>query len=607
MLQISMATASPSPLAPSTETTNGVKLRRLLVDGGTTALRAVFDSFHPPTKLAANLHLNNSTLDDLFARGFLTEQQRKLLFPSDGSKPDSKTFDISLLFHLLTEICGLSPAARTGWNHKPQAKNKSPAAKLVRIKLFRNKLLHTPETRIDTGSFDKLWKEISGVLVSLGLDQAEINRLKAERCGKEDYLDILLQWADREKEMKLKLEEVCQNQTKMLKAVEEQQKIFQDTKTAVETVCQTQQEQQKIFQDTKLAVGRAAEKVCQTQQEQQKLFQDTKLAVETAAEKVCQTQQEQQKLFQDTKLAVETAAEKVCQTQQEQQKLFQDTKLAVETAAEKVCQTQQEQQKIFQDTKLAVETAAEKVCQTQQEQQKIFQDTKLAVETAAEKVCHTQQEHRALLQDANAKLEQAHETQQNTKSKLETIHQSAAKTRKTVERVYHTQLEDHETLQDNKSKLDNLRQTQAKTQDTVERLRQTQLVDRETVANVVKIQEELVKSVEEISQKFDSLKERKDEDEPVEVLRNLAKSEFKSDIEYLVGRYQEGTREWVFNEVENWLDDRNSENRVMVISSNAGMGKSVVSAVICKRMQGAGRLSGATFVSITMLVTEILS
>ena len=482
-------------------------MRRLLVDGGTTTLRKVFDGFHPPTKLAVNLHLNNSTLDDIFARGILSEQQRNLLFPPDGSKPDSRTFDITLLFLLLTEICGLSPPARTGWNHKPQAKNKSLAANLVRIKLFRNRLLHTPETRIDSRLFHELWKEVSGVLVSLGLEQAEINRLRTERCGEEDYLDVLFKWADREKEIKSKLEEVSQSQSKMLKAVE--------------TVGQTQKEQQKIAQDTK---------------------------------------------------------------------------------------------------------------------------------TAVEAVCKTQQEHLTLLQDANAQLKDAHETQEGTKSKLDAIHESHAKTQETVKRVHHTQLEDHKTLQDNKSKLDKVHQTQTKTRETVERVRQTQLEDhetlqdnkskletlhktqskaqdtfkrfcqiqledhktlqdsksrldalyqtqtntQETVAGVVRSQEELVRSFEEVKKAVGSLKEGRDE-VGSEVLRNLAKSEFKGDIEYLVARYQEGTREWVFNKVENWLDNRNSENRVMVISSNAGMGKSVISAVICKRMQEAGRLSGSHF------------
>ena len=322
MLQISMPTASPSPLAPSTETTNGFKLRRLLVDGGTAVLRKIFDGFHPPTELAANLHLNNSTLDDLFAKGFLTEQQRKLLFPLDGSKPNSKTFDITLLFLLLTEICDISPP-RTGWNHKPQAKNKSLAANLVRIKLLRNKLIHTPETRIDTASFDKLWKEISGVLVSLGLDQAEINRLKTERCGKEDYLDVLFQWADREKEIKLKLEEVCQSQAKMLKAVEEQQKIFQDAKAAVETVCQTQQEQQKIFQDTKLAVETAAEKVCQTQQEHRTLLQDANAKLEQANETQQNTKSKLETMHQSAAKTREIV-ERVYHTQLEDHETLQD-------------------------------------------------------------------------------------------------------------------------------------------------------------------------------------------------------------------------------------------------------------------------------------------
>ena len=164
-----MASAAPSPLASSTETTNGTKLRRLLVDGGTTVLRKVFDGIYPPAKLSASLHSYYSTLDELFVKGILSKQQRELLFPPDGSKPDSKKFDITLLFLLLVEISGLSPPHRTGWNNKPHTKNKTLAANLVRIKLFRNKLIHTPETRLDTQRFNELWEEISSVLVALGL------------------------------------------------------------------------------------------------------------------------------------------------------------------------------------------------------------------------------------------------------------------------------------------------------------------------------------------------------------------------------------------------------------------------------------------------------
>ena len=79
------------------------------------------------------------------------------------------------------------------------------------------------------------------------------------------------------------------------------------------------------------------------------------------------------------------------------------------------------------------------------------------------------------------------------------------------------------------------------------------------------------------------------------MLRNLAKSEFKGDIEYHAQRFQDGTREWIFKRVDDWLDERTSQNRVMVISGNAGMGKSVISAETSKRMQEAGRLSGSHF------------
>lgn len=52
------AATAPSLLASSVETTNGAKLNRLLIDGGTTVLRSVFDGFHPPLNLAADLHVN---------------------------------------------------------------------------------------------------------------------------------------------------------------------------------------------------------------------------------------------------------------------------------------------------------------------------------------------------------------------------------------------------------------------------------------------------------------------------------------------------------------------------------------------------------------------
>ena len=100
-----MATAAPSPLASSPAKTNGNKLSRLLIDGGTTVLRNVFDRYHPPANLASDLNSNYSILNNLLRKRVLNGHQWDKLFPP-GGVPDSKTFDITLLFLLLTNICG---------------------------------------------------------------------------------------------------------------------------------------------------------------------------------------------------------------------------------------------------------------------------------------------------------------------------------------------------------------------------------------------------------------------------------------------------------------------------------------------------------------------
>ena len=342
-----MAASAPSPLVSSTEKTNGAKLSRLLIDGGTTVLKMVFDSHHSPANLAMDLTANYPKLCNLLKRRVLHKPQWDKLFPPGGSTPDSNNFDITLLFLLLTEICGLSPPP-SGWHKKPPLSDTTLEANLARIKFFRNELYgHVSTTGIDSSTFSHLWREISDVLVALGLNKADVDRLKAEYCGEEDYLQMLFEWADSEKDLKSQLKEINQ----------------------------------------------------------------------------------------------------------------------------------------------------------------------------------------------------------------------------TIDMVHQNQTQDAEMLQQMKSELHGVCHTQTK------------------------IQEEVL----EVKKSIEDLNQRGQANRTEEILNVLAKSEFKGDIEFHVSRFQEGTREWIFKKIEGWLDDRSSPNRVMVISGNAGMGKSVISAVTCKRMQEAGRLSGSHF------------
>ena len=417
-----MAAASPSPLKSSVEKTNGAKLSRLLIDGGTMVLRKIFDRYHPPANLLADLNANYHTLNNLLKRRVLHKPQWDLLFPPGGATPDSNTFDISLLFLILTNICGLSPPL-SGWHTKPLPSDTSVEANLARIKCFRNELYgHVTTTGIDTPTFSALWQEISAVLVALGFPQAEIDRLKAEHCGEEDFLDVLFEWADSEEDIRSNLKDMRQYQA--------------ETGQTVLEVRQTQIEDRKILQDSQM------------------------------------------------------------------------------------------------------------------------------------------------------KLEEVHEVQTETQQTVDEVRESLTKTQQTVDEVRQTRIEDQKTMQDIKAMMEDVLKCQsvAVTQKTNDEKRQTQLADRRTLRDN-KVDAKLQEDVEV----------QREKNREIEILKKLAKIETLKNVRCHANSYVEGTRLSIFAKVESWLNDRSSPNRVMVISGDAGMGKSVISAVMCEKIQEAGQLAGCHF------------
>ena len=163
----------------SQEKTNGTRLARLLIDGGTEALRKAFHSFIPSSTLQTVLNKYLALLENLKKKGKIFDGQWEQLFPSTGDPPDSKTFDITLLHLLLREICHLIEPV-TGWNKMPAETDGSLEANIVRIKCFRNDLCHSISTDICDTEFEDKWNNISQALAALGLDQREIDCLKTD-------------------------------------------------------------------------------------------------------------------------------------------------------------------------------------------------------------------------------------------------------------------------------------------------------------------------------------------------------------------------------------------------------------------------------------------
>ena len=255
----------------------------------------------------------------------------------------------------------------------PQENDKSLSAKLVRLRLLRNKLLHRANTRFEEKEFLDLWKKLEGILCSLGLPSSDMEKLRLENCQEKYYFEVLKKWADSEEDSKRRFKAIYDNQIKA-------QQTLQDTNQRVLLVEQNQTEASKLQQED-------------------------------------------------------------------------------------------------------------------------------------------------------------HKTLANT-------HQVAEGLQRSVEQVLRTQQE-----------------------------MQQQIKDR--VA--------------------DAKEKRNKGNEDEALLRKLAKVNTERVIQYHSEKYQEGTRMRIFDKIKLWLDDLTSEDRVMVISGDAGMGKSVISAVVCQRMRNAGRLWGSHF------------
>ncbi|PFX29379.1 E3 ubiquitin-protein ligase DZIP3 [Stylophora pistillata] len=165
----------------SEEKTNGTKLLRLVVDGGTHVLREYLQRcIVPPSTLQDVLNKHRGKLRHLKSKKIITNNQMDQLFPSTGDPPDPQTFDVTLLVLLLREVCGLTAPVPNGWNAIPLGTDTSDEANIVRIKVLRNKLCHGKSTGISNVEFQDEWKTIAQSLVALGLDQKEVDRLKTE-------------------------------------------------------------------------------------------------------------------------------------------------------------------------------------------------------------------------------------------------------------------------------------------------------------------------------------------------------------------------------------------------------------------------------------------
>ena len=84
----------------------------------------------------------------------------------------------------------------------------------------------------------------------------------------------------------------------------------------------------------------------------------------------------------------------------------------------------------------------------------------------------------------------------------------------------------------------------------------------------------------------------KDED----ILRELAKHNFKSKIRDKVKFFMPGTREWLLKQVNEWSSNQNKhDSRILLLTAGPGFGKSVFAAKVCDDFEKKGKLAASHF------------
>ena len=151
------------------EKTNGTRLARLLIDGGTCVLRMFLHSMYPPETLEHVLQKNLPQLQRLKSKHVISDDQWEMLFPPSGNPPDAEKFDITLSHLLIRELCNL-PVPITGWHKMPADDDESLPACIARIKCFRNELSHCHSTGIPNSEFEDKWNKISSSLKLIELE-----------------------------------------------------------------------------------------------------------------------------------------------------------------------------------------------------------------------------------------------------------------------------------------------------------------------------------------------------------------------------------------------------------------------------------------------------
>ncbi|XP_056005263.1 uncharacterized protein LOC130050161 [Ostrea edulis] len=207
------------------ETTNANRTYRVVLGPCTDGLRDTLRHYVPPHTFPHVVKLNKLNLPPS-----LTAVQRNLILPKLGNYTGRyDDMDISLLYILLRNITNISPHSK-GWGNDPDSRDSSLSANVERIRLVRNRCVHSCDLSMSNVDFNSIWSTIRSVMVDL--DAFLVNGNKYEK--EVDFLRHESMDPENELQYEEELRKQVEEDTKTREMVVNLKRRIEDTSERVE-------------------------------------------------------------------------------------------------------------------------------------------------------------------------------------------------------------------------------------------------------------------------------------------------------------------------------------------------------------------------------------
>ena len=164
---------------PQDEAENWIRLAFLLINKGTPCLRKIITDWLEKKNLTLDILLDHNKRN-FTERAPLFARDKMPLYPPDGTRPEDllEHLNLTVLVLLIIHSKILLMGSLKDWTQEPDPSRNDSASDIVRLRMIRNQLYHSPLCAISNEEFEKTWTTLTEVLKRLAAVDDDIHGMK---------------------------------------------------------------------------------------------------------------------------------------------------------------------------------------------------------------------------------------------------------------------------------------------------------------------------------------------------------------------------------------------------------------------------------------------